>query len=73
MERYLFLKLFDNTPIEIKHFTDRSAGIKYLAEQSGIASVSDVEAQWSNELHRARVSSFRLNGPEYWLYQVIIY
>jgi len=70
MKRYLYLKIIDDTPVEIKHFTDRSAGLKQIAEELGTGVLP--EAYWSDELKRAHVITGDY-GFSYWLYEVEIY
>lgn len=74
MNRYLFLKILDDAPLEIKHFTDRSAGLKYMAEQAGVP-LTVMDAYWDNGLCRARMGTINSPdfGPIYWLYQIEIY
>jgi len=70
MTRFLYLKIAGSTVYEIKHFTDRSAGLKYVHEQSGTS--TPIDALWSNQWHRA--SAFQvLGGIEHLLYEVEIY
>lgn len=70
MKRFLYLKICGGVPYEIKHFTDRSAGLKHMHEQSGTG--TPIEALWSDEWHRAHTFQ-GLGGIEHWLYEVEIF
>jgi hypothetical protein len=66
--RYLFLKISGDMPLEIRHYTDRSEGLKSIASSIGMG--VPPEAYWSDKLHRAYAASGQFN---YYLYEVEIF
>jgi len=75
LRRYLYLKIVEGSPFEIKHFTDRSAGLKHLAERAGSGPVLP-EAFWSDAHKRAHVCSRSLGlgvPTDHWLYEIEIF
>ena len=74
LRRFVYLKILNDAPIEIKFFIDRSAGFKHVCEQSGLP-ISVMDAYWNDTLKLAKVSTFNTPSPGcmHWLYEVEIY
>ena len=74
LRRYMYMKLLNDAPIEIKFFTDKSAGMKHFAEGARLGSI-DPNAFWNEELKRATISTMNIpsTGCRHWLYEVEVF
>lgn len=69
MKRFVFIRITNDIPVEIKFFTDLTAGMKNLAEMAAFA--GPPLALWSSA--KGRGFSYSPNHESLWLYEVEIF